>query len=58
MGKPPETEKIKVIEDGWGNTITMSHGRITIASTGVLELKPSTVIVNGRVLQASNDPIK
>ena len=38
--------------------LTMSHGKITIASTGVLELKASTVIVNGRVVQQSNDPIK
>jgi uncharacterized protein involved in type VI secretion and phage assembly len=46
-----------VIEDAHGNRITMSNGKITIDSVGVLELKARTVTLNGRVLVPSGNPV-
>ena len=39
-----------VIEDGHGNAITMSNGKITIRSTGVLEMTAPTITLNGRIV--------
>ena len=57
MGTPQKKEKIVVIEDASGNTITLSNGKITIQSVGLLELKAAQIIVNGRVVLPSNNPI-
>jgi hypothetical protein len=46
-----------VIEDGHGNRITLSNGKIAIHSVGVLELVGATVTINGRVVQPSPSPI-
>ena len=39
-----------VIEDGHGNRIVMSSGKITIQATGVLEIDAPTVTIKGRVV--------
>jgi len=57
LGKPQEKEKIVVIEDAWGNTITLTNGKITIQSLGVLELKAASILVNGRVVTPNKNPI-
>jgi uncharacterized protein involved in type VI secretion and phage assembly len=46
-----------VIEDAHGNRIVMSNGKITIASTGVLELRGATLTLNGRVVAPNANPI-
>jgi uncharacterized protein involved in type VI secretion and phage assembly len=46
-----------VIEDAHGNAITMSNGKITIRSQGVLELKSPHITLNGRVVVPSGNPI-
>jgi len=46
-----------VIEDAHGNAITLSNGKITIRSQGVLELKAPLVTVNGRVVTPNGNPI-
>ena len=56
MGKP-QTNQTVVIEDAWGNKITLTNGKITIQSVGVLELKAPTVLVNGRVVAPNDNPI-
>jgi hypothetical protein len=50
-------EKTVVIEDAWGNSITMANGKITIKSVSILELKAPVILVNGRSIAASNNPI-
>lgn len=46
-----------VIEDSHGNTITLSNGKITIKSIGVLEMKAPVISLNGRIVAPNNDPI-
>jgi hypothetical protein len=46
-----------VIEDSHGNTITLSNGKITIKSVGLLELKAASITLNGRIVTPSSDPI-
>ncbi len=46
-----------VIEDAHGNVITMSNGKITINSVGLLELKAAVVRINGRVVSPNANPI-
>ncbi len=46
-----------VIEDAHGNAITMSNGKITIRSQGVLELTSPHITLNGRVVAPSGNPI-
>jgi len=46
-----------VIEDAHGNVITMSNGKITIKSKGLLELQGSVVRINGRVVSPTPNPI-
>ena len=46
-----------VIEDAHGNAITMSNGKITIRSQGVLELTSPHITLNGRVVVPSGNPI-
>ncbi len=50
-------EKTVVIEDASGNTITLTNGKITIQSIGLLELKAAMIIVNGRVVTPNRNPI-
>jgi uncharacterized protein involved in type VI secretion and phage assembly len=46
-----------VIEDGHGNAITMSNGKITIRSVGVLEISAPTITMNGRIVAPNGNPI-
>lgn len=46
-----------VIEDAHGNAITMSNGKITIRSQGVLELTSPTITLNGRIVAPNGNPI-
>jgi uncharacterized protein involved in type VI secretion and phage assembly len=46
-----------VIEDAHGNRIVLSNGKITIAATGVLELRSATLTLNGRVVAPNGNPI-
>jgi len=46
-----------VIEDAHGNVITMSNGKITIQSKGLLELQGKVVRINGRVVSPTPNPI-
>ena len=46
-----------VIEDSHGNTITLTNGKITIKSAGVLELKGASISLNGRMVIPGADPI-
>jgi uncharacterized protein involved in type VI secretion and phage assembly len=46
-----------VIEDAHGNVITMSNGKITIKSVGLLELQGKVVRINGRVVSPTPNPI-
>jgi len=46
-----------VIEDGHGNAITMSNGKITIRATGVLEVTAPTITLNGRIVAPNGNPI-
>jgi uncharacterized protein involved in type VI secretion and phage assembly len=46
-----------IIEDAHGNRIVMSNGKITVASTGVLELRGATLTLNGRVVAPNANPI-
>jgi uncharacterized protein involved in type VI secretion and phage assembly len=46
-----------VIEDAHGNTITMSNGKITIRSQGVLELTSPHITLNGRIVAPNGNPI-
>jgi uncharacterized protein involved in type VI secretion and phage assembly len=50
-----------VIEDGHGNLITLSNGKITIKSTAVLELDAATIVMkvagSRRVVVPSPNPI-
>ncbi len=57
MGKPQQKETTVVIEDAWGNTITLTNGKITIQSLGVLELKAASITVNGRLVTPGKNPI-
>jgi hypothetical protein len=51
--KPPIVE----IEDAHGNKITLKDGTIKIESAGILELKAPVIIVNGRTVTPSSNPI-
>lgn len=46
-----------VIEDAHGNAITMSNGKITIRSQGVLEMTAPTITLNGRIVAPNGNPI-
>ena len=46
-----------IIEDGHGNRITLSNGKVSLFSIGVLELKGAIVTLNGRVVQPGLNPI-
>lgn len=46
-----------VIQDAHGNTVTMSNGKITILSVGVLEMRAPTITLNGRVVAPNANPI-
>ncbi len=50
-----------VIQDGNGNTITMSNGKITIASVSVLELRGNVIVLTGpgysRTIAPNSNPI-
>jgi uncharacterized protein involved in type VI secretion and phage assembly len=46
-----------VIEDAHGNAITLSNGKITIRSQGVLELTSPHITLNGRIVVPSGNPI-
>ena len=46
-----------VIEDAYGNTITLANGKITIRSVGVLEITAPVIMMNGRPVAPSSDPI-
>lgn len=46
-----------VIEDAHGNAITMSNGKITIRSQGVLELMSPNITLNGRIVAPNGNPI-
>lgn len=46
-----------VIEDAHGNAITMSNGKITIRSQGVLELTAPNMTLNGRIVAPNGNPI-
>ena len=46
-----------MIEDGHGNSISMSNGKVVIKSVGVLEIKGATITIYGRVVAPSANPI-
>jgi hypothetical protein len=46
-----------VIEDAYGNTITLSNGKITIRSVGVLEITAPVILINGRPVASNSNPI-
>jgi hypothetical protein len=46
-----------VIEDAYGNTITLSNGKITIRSVGVLEITAPMILINGRPVAPNSNPI-
>jgi uncharacterized protein involved in type VI secretion and phage assembly len=50
-----------VIEDGHGNRITLSNGKITIKSVAVLELHAPSIVLGGpgykRIVAPNNNPI-
>jgi hypothetical protein len=46
-----------IIEDGHGNAITLSNGKIAIRSMGVLELTSPHITLNGRVVAPNGNPI-
>jgi uncharacterized protein (DUF2345 family) len=46
-----------VIEDAYGNTITLANGKITIKSIGILELKAAAITLNGRAVAPTGNPI-
>ena len=56
----PNTERkpqTVVIEDAFGNIITMANGKITIRSVGVLEITAPVITLNGRIVAPNNNPI-
>ena len=57
MARPQTKDQTVVIEDAWGNKITLTNGKITIQSVGLLELKASLITVNGRVVAPNDNPI-
>jgi hypothetical protein len=46
-----------VIEDAHHNRITMSNGKISIQSPGVLEIKAAHITLNGRIVAPNANPI-
>lgn len=48
---------IQVIEDAHGNSITMSNGKISIKSSGIIEIKAAMITLNGRVVAPNDSPI-
>jgi hypothetical protein len=46
-----------VIEDAYGNSITLANGKITIKSVGTLELTAPTITINGRLVTPNRNPI-
>jgi uncharacterized protein involved in type VI secretion and phage assembly len=46
-----------VVEDGHGNRIVMSNSKITIQSTGLLEIDAAVITLNGRVVADGPNPI-
>jgi hypothetical protein len=55
MAQPKE--RTVVIQDASGNTITLTNGKITIQSVSFLELKAPMIIINGRSVTPSTNPI-
>jgi uncharacterized protein involved in type VI secretion and phage assembly len=46
-----------VIEDGHGNRIVMSNSKVTIQSTGLLEIDANLITIKGRVIADGPNPI-
>jgi uncharacterized protein involved in type VI secretion and phage assembly len=46
-----------IIEDAHKNCITMSNGKISIRSTGVVQIDAPHIILNGRVVAPNGNPI-
>jgi uncharacterized protein involved in type VI secretion and phage assembly len=46
-----------VIQDGHGNRIVMSNSKVTIQSTGLLEIDAPVITLNGRVFAGGPNPI-
>jgi uncharacterized protein involved in type VI secretion and phage assembly len=46
-----------VVEDAHGNVVTMSNGKVTIRSQGILELIGPTITLNGRIVAPNGNPI-
>jgi hypothetical protein len=46
-----------VIEDAYGNVITLANGKITIRSVGVLEITAPVITLNGRPVAPNSNPI-
>ncbi len=46
-----------VIEDAHGNIVTMSNGKVTIKSVGLISIEAPVVTINGRVVSPNSNPI-
>lgn len=50
-----------IIEDGHGNRITLSNGKIAIKSVGILEIEAGTIVLKGpgyqRIVTPNSNPI-
>jgi hypothetical protein len=57
MPNPQPKPQTVVIEDAFGNSITMVNGKITIRSVGVLEISAPIITLNGRVVTPNGNPI-
>jgi hypothetical protein len=57
MPNPQPKPQTVVIEDAFGNSITMVNGKITIRSVGVLEVSAPIITLNGRVVTPNGNPI-
>ena len=56
MPNQPKSQTV-VIEDAYGNSITLSNGKITIKSVGLLEITAPIVTINGRPVTPNRNPI-
>jgi hypothetical protein len=57
MPNPQPKPQTVVIEDAFGNIITLANGKITIRSVGVLEIAAPVITLNGRVVAPNSNPI-
>ena len=57
MPNPQQKPQTVVIEDAFGNIITLANGKITIRSVGVLEIAAPVITLNGRVVAPNSNPI-